>query len=366
MTSLPADSYVKTRLYHDTFENSLYSFDDATYTTISKKYAFRSSYDDYTCGGSMELGSRFIAGNTLKAAFHYKNDVHRENNEGYPQQRFEDRIISAGLEDTIDFTSTVYAIIGISYDRVKTLAAEDVDSAARTLKDFPMGDTDAVNPQAGLFYKLSDTDILHASVAKKARLPSIKDKFSYRLGTALPNPELEPEKSVNYEIGYQALLLDGFTVETNLFYCDVSNFILFKTIPDPGNPLKTPNQNQNIGDINQYGLELSISGQILASLTGGANYAYIQYDNKSTTDKLLNIPHNKVFAYLQYRTPLDGVSVLGSIDYNSDRFSSTDGIRVAGEYTLLNAKAIYAIYRGVSVEGGVNNLTDENYGAVTK
>jgi iron complex outermembrane receptor protein len=34
---------------------------------------------------------------------------------------------------------------------------------------------------------------------------------------------------------------------------------------------------------------------------------------------------------------------------------------VADSYTLVAAKAIYEMPKGFSVEGGVNNLTDENY-----
>ena len=360
-TSILEKSYVKTRLYYDIFKNSLNAYDDDTYTTITKKYAFKSWYDDHTDGGSIEAGTKLIPSNFIKIAFHYKDDIHREHNEGYPWQRFEDHIFSVGLEDTVDITKKFYTILGISYDRVDTIEAQDLVSATKTLKDFPLGTTDAYNPQIGFFYKLTDTDTVHASIAEKSRLPSIKDKFSYKFGTALPNPDLRPEKSVNYEVGYKGVFVNKLTAEANIFYDDISDFILFKTIPDPSNPAKTLNQNQNIGDINQYGVELALSGQLLACLKGGVSYTYIQYDKKSSTDKLLDIPNDKVFAYLQYLTPIKGLSLLGSVEYNTDRYSSTDGVRVAGGYTLINSKAMYEIYQGLTVEVGINNLTDENY-----
>ena len=55
------------------------------------------------------------------------------------------------------------------------------------------------------------------------------------------------------------------------------------------------------------------------------------------------------------------MSLLGSVEYNGDRYSSSDAVRVANSYTLVNAKAIYEMSHGFSIEGGVNNLTDENY-----
>lgn len=360
-TAINDKSYVKTRLYYDIFKNSLYSFDDSSYSTITQKYAFRSWYDDFTYGASVEAGTQLLARNFIKASFHFKDDVHREHNEGNPIQRFEDRIFSIGLEDTIDITTNLYAILGISYDRSDTLEAQDLDPATKVLSSYKLGAADAFNPQGGLFYKLTENGTVHASISQKSRLPSIKDRFSYRLGTALPNPDLKPERAINYEVGYKHLLFNRLTVEANVFYSDVSDFILFKKIPDPANPGLTLNQNQNIGDINQYGVELGVSGQILTCLKGGINYTYIQYENKSSTDKLTNIPHNKVFSYLQYFTPLKGLSLLGSVEYNGDRYSSSTGVRVADEYTLVNTKAIYEVYKGFSVEAGINNIADENW-----
>jgi len=132
-------------------------------------------------------------------------------------------------------------------------------------------------------------------------------------------------------------------------------------IPDPNNPGKVINQNQNIGDINLYGVELGLSGELLSCLKGGVNYTYLEYENNSSSDKITNLPHHKVFGYLQYFAPIKGLSLLGSVEYNGSRYSSTDGVRVAEEYTLLNAKVIYEFHKGFFIEGGVYNITDENY-----
>ncbi len=55
------------------------------------------------------------------------------------------------------------------------------------------------------------------------------------------------------------------------------------------------------------------------------------------------------------------MSLVGSVEYNSDRYSSTDAVRVVDQYTLVNIKAVYDILYGFSIEGGINNLSDENY-----
>ena len=73
-TGLGNGSYVKTRLYHDIFENSLYSYDDSTYTSQTRRYAFKSWYDDYSTGASLEYG-KTMGAHTLKLAANLKCPV---------------------------------------------------------------------------------------------------------------------------------------------------------------------------------------------------------------------------------------------------------------------------------------------------
>lgn len=350
-TSILDDNYIKTRAYYDTFDNSLTTYTDETYSIISST----SQYNDYTYGGSIEAGTERIPYNTIKMSFHIKEDVHRESTDTSPMQHFEDRIFSVGLEDTIDLSKRWYAIIGASYDYLDTLEAQKYDSKTGQMSEFPMDSTWAVNPQAGLFCKITDTGTAHMSLAKKSRFPSIKDKYSYRWQTAIPNPDLNPEESLNYEIGYQDMLFKKIKVEINYFYSQVSDFIL-STRLDSG-----LYQNQNISHVDQYGVELGVSGQILTCLTGGFNYTYIEYKNLSNDDRLTNIPHHKLFAYLQYFTPVKGLSWLSSVEFNGARDSDSTGIRVADQYALLNTKFIYEGFKGFTIESGVNNLTDEDY-----
>ena len=75
-TQLGAASYVKTKVYYNTFENGLDAFDDATYTTQSANGRFRSPYDDHAYGVSAEVGRRSGERTPLKVAAHYRTDVH--------------------------------------------------------------------------------------------------------------------------------------------------------------------------------------------------------------------------------------------------------------------------------------------------
>lgn len=357
-TWLGDDFYVKSRLYYDKFRNSLYSYDDATYSTMKKKSSFKSAYDDHTQGGSLELGTFILPSQELRLALHYKEDFHEEWAPNTPDVKMEESVFSVGLEDTIHLSDDFYAIAGISYDYVDTKHADNLVNGVIT--DFPTSDADAINPQLGLFYKVTPEGIVHASVAMKSRMPSIKDKFSYKLGKALPNPELDPERSINYEIGYKHTYEKWLTGELNLFYNDMSDYILSKTIPNPSKPTTTLLQNQNIGDVDMYGAEVGITAKIIDPLTVGVNYTYIEYDNKTNDDEILNTPTHKIFGYIEYR-PWESLSLLADIEHDSDRYSSSDGMRVAEGFTTVNAKATYEFADRKYLEVGMNNIFDTDY-----
>nr|CBX30876.1 hypothetical protein N47_E43880 [uncultured Desulfobacterium sp.] len=360
-TPLGKDFYLKTRLYYDKYKNSLWSYDDATYSTMKKKSSFASDYDDHSRGFSVEAGTTLIPINNIKAAFHYKQDYHKEHNIPAPYQNFKDDIMSVGLEDTVQITDKLYSILGISYDSIKTIEAEDsFNSTTGTFGYYPKGSAHAVNPQIGFLHNLTDSAKIYATVADKSRLPTIKDKYSYRMGTALPNPDLKSEKSTNYEIGYQDTFLKKIAVKTDLFYADVTDMILLVKVPDPSNPGKTINQNQNISNVKRTGAELEITVPVMDKLESGFNYSYIFNDNRTNRDKITDVPRNKLFAYVRYM-PLTQLSLLGDIEYNSDRFSSTDGVERVGSFAVTNFRATYEIIKGVKIEGGVLNIFDRNY-----
>ncbi len=359
-TPIGQNSYFKVRLYYDQYQNSLYSYDDDSYSTMKKKYAWMSDYSDNTGGGSIEAGTTLIPRNNIKAAFHYKEDRHKEHNQPNPYQHFKDEIWSAGLEDTLKITDKFYTIFGASYDNIKTIEAEDYNSTTNTFSDFARDSQSSFNPQIGFFYDLTNTAKIHATVAKKTRLPTMKDKYSYKQGTALPNPNLRPEKSINYELGYQDTFFKKIGLKTAVFYSDITDMVMQVKVPDPSKAGSTLNQNQNIGDVRRYGAELDVSGTIITDLNGGFNYTYIWSDNRTDSTRITDIPKHKLAAYAKY-TPLKGLDLTADVEYNSQRYSSSDGVQVARAFAVANFKAAWEFLKGLRIEGGVSNIFDRDY-----
>ena len=148
-TQLGAASYLKTKVYYNTFENGLDAFDDATYTTQSANGRFRSPYDDHAYGVSAEFGTTQRRRNTLKVAGALPDGrAHRAAVQPPDASDVElDRARCRSSRRTpgrwrsrtpFHVTPAVDIVGGVSYDRYEITKAEEFN-AARGLFEYPEG-----------------------------------------------------------------------------------------------------------------------------------------------------------------------------------------------------------------------------------
>ncbi len=348
---------LKLRLFHDTFKNSLFTYDDASYTTQKLKSSFQSWYDDYSNGGSIEGDLRLSAANQLRVALHTKEDVHREHNAGEPVRRDRDRTQSLALEDSHAFDARWSMVTGLAFNRRETLEAQDYQNGV--IKPFALGSTSATNGQIGLFYQASDTGRAHLTLASKSRFPTITDRDSYRLGTALPNAGLKTEQATHLEAGYAGVYGKNLAWQANVFHSDIRNLIQAVSIPASSCTSPPCSQMQNIGKASTNGLELGAHGGSGAWEYSG-NYTWLERKNKSGTARLTDTPRHKLFASATWQ-PGPGWSVTGSVEALSSRVSSSDGKQVAAGFGVAHLKAGYRFAGGTLVEVGARNLLDRLY-----
>jgi iron complex outermembrane receptor protein len=152
---------------------------------------FRNSlYDDYTVGGNLEFASDWNTENYLRASLHIKNDNHSEHNEGEPVRHFADNTWSIGVDNVYKPTIKLSFIPGVSYNLRNSLKAEDYNSTRDTIINYPANKNDAFNTQVATYYKISNAINVSFNIAYKSRFATMKDRYSYRMGTAIPNPDL--------------------------------------------------------------------------------------------------------------------------------------------------------------------------------
>lgn len=356
-TALTPKTYLKANAFYDKYLNSLYAYDDSAYTTQKKGSSWKSHYDDYTTGASIELATEAIGNNTLKVAVHEKNDVHREHNEGEKIRTFIDNTLSIGVEDTYRFTDKFNAIAGVSYNIRSSVKAQNYYSSKDSIADFPSNAGKALNYQMGLVYNVDANQQISLSASHKTRFPTLKDRYSYKLGKAVPNPDLKPEYGWNFELNYAATLSAKLQVEAALFLNKLKD-----AIQQVDNVMPGQYQLQNVGDADFKGFELQVGWKPVTELSTGISYSFIERKNITKPSvKFTDVPKHKVFGYAQYNLAKPDAYLQLSGEYNSERISTSDGKYTAPQYFLLNAKIHSRVYKGLSAEASVNNMFDKNY-----
>lgn len=349
---------LKVRLYYDKFANSLFTYDNATYTTQLFKSSFMSWYDDFTTGTSVETDLRTNPANLLKLAWNYKNDVHREHNAGQPVRYFQDHTQSLAMDDTYDLDAETGIVTGLSYEKRDTLKAQDY--VANQVVPFAMANASDWNGQVGLSRMLSATGKITAFVAAKSRFPTIKDRYSYRLGTAIPNAALRPERAWNYEVDYSDRFAGNSSYELALYHSEISDMIESVTVAPTVCATAPCTQMQNIGKVSADGFEATLKTKLPASWEAGASYSYLDRSIRTgPAIYLTDTPKHKVSLFAT--GPLwKGFGLTGSADAMSRRYSSSNGTQVAAGFMVANLKLDYR-FSNTTVSAGIENLFDRLY-----
>jgi iron complex outermembrane receptor protein len=214
---------------------------------------------------------------------------------------------------------------------------------------------DAISPQAALIYTLDSTSKVRASISQKTYMPSMKDRYSRKLGTAVPNVDLENEVATHYELSYKKAQ-GAFSGGVNLYYTRVKDAIQ----NDPWDQNTSLNQNQNVGTFDHRGGELELAYTQDATQIGG-NYSYVSIKNtKDTETKIVDVPKHQIFLFARQELGA-GVALYGNMKLRKGAYENKmDGSYVINPtFTTFDLKVSYAPFEALSAEIGVKNITDE-------
>ncbi|MDR3506340.1 MAG: TonB-dependent receptor [Caulobacteraceae bacterium] len=366
---------LKTKLYRNTFDNLLRSFDNRNENTQTLGRAFNSYYADNAYGASARLDWRATDADTLGLAFNYRRDTHVEWQQSFPskvtephQTSIEDTY-SLALENRLDLTRTLTFTVGASYDWRNLNQAEDYASGAYI--HYPLKDSDAFGGQGKLSWRPDELSEVHLSVSSRTRFPTLFERFSTRFGGALSNPGLKPERATNTEIGgshrFGAIQAEGAVFYSHLDDVIVSFPLLYTSCTAPNVCTTTSvSQSRNLGHGDYYGAELSLSMRVNSALNVGGNYTYIHRDLRDPTNAAFHptdLPTHKGFIYAEW-SPLAKLHVLPNLDLASERWTvNSAGTRYyrTGAYAQANLRVDYELAKGVEIGVGGRNLFDASY-----
>ena len=359
---LGSQATMRWRVYYDQFKNALDSYDDARYVSFTRPYAFQGSeYDDYTVGGNGDFEWRWDQRNATRVALHWKQDVHREVDAiNAPSERYEDQSYALAVEHVFRLTDTVTVTPGYSYTVQDGQEAENAVNGA--LVPFEVSRADAHNGQLVLNWAATENGTLTAGVSRKTRFPTIKDRFSFRLGSAIPNPALGPEAALQYELDWTQRWR-RFELRAALFQSDlddaIENVVVDASLCSAPNP--TCFQQRNIGKQRNRGGELALGWAPTAQWKFDAQASLLDRDNRSSpTIRPIDTPEQKYRLAARWQ-PVDLLSVRADLQYETKRYSTTDGSRIAERFTIVNSFVRFEPLPKLGVEFGIRNLFNELY-----
>lgn len=412
-TQLAPGLQLRSRVYYNTLENLLSSFDNTNQNTQTLPRAFDSYYNDTAYGANLTLEAKLGDANTLTGALHYRKDEHNEQQDGFirtpasgspfvnapysePWQNTEEETWSIAVEDKHNFSDTVQLVVGASYDMTHLLWARDVNVSAGgtstapapvfTPVNYPLKDMNAFNSQAALLWDATETIRMHASISSRARFPNLFERFSSRFGSSIPNPGVKEESAVNTELGASIELPAGIHVEGSIFRSDIDDALVQVPVAF-GGVFGTQNQTRNVASAIYTGFELAFSTDVNEVIDLGANVTVIdrEFDKVSpvtltsttppttgadTTNPRFEpqgVPDIKLFAYLNWDI-LSNLTLTPSLEVASNRWTVTSSSAITpprfyetGKYSLLNLALDWTVSDNISVLLAAKNLTDENY-----
>lgn len=353
-------TWLRTRLYYDTFENGIKSYDNANYDSMTRPYAFDSRYDDHSWGGSIEAEIAPGAGaGVTRVVAHFKDDVHREiDNPGQPWEKMEDRSWSVALEHTRPLGDEFTASLGLGWNKLDAVRADD--NIWGVISSFQLDDDSAVNATAGLRWDFMPGWALDLNLARKTRFPTLKDRYSYRLGTALPNPGLRAERADHVELGVDGELA-GTKARAAIFGSWLDHAISSLSLPASACSSPPCSQLQNVGRQRRRGLELSLAREFPLLGEFRVGWSHVAIDNFSQPDvRVINVPRNKL--QLASHTPLsERVHMRLGFKAEDGRLSTSTGSRATAGFGLFDVGLDIDLRRGLRLLLEGRNLADKLY-----
>ncbi|MCU0289630.1 MAG: TonB-dependent receptor [Acidobacteria bacterium] len=201
-------------------------------------------------------------------------------------------------------------------------------------------------PQMGLVFEVTDRTFLRAMVSKGFRSPQLNELYMFPAA----NPNLEPERVWNYEVGFEHHFSTAVTLKGSLFHMKGSNMIqtVLNNVPLPKYIFA------NTGQFSFNGLEVELDAMINRHLTGSITYSYLDTGHLTRGKAGQKIDFSLRFKKKNFHAALQG-------QYLADYFAADYSQKPIPSYFLLNARIIVSLAKWLDLLVDGNNILDKDY-----
>ena len=295
--------------------------DDKQMLEVGAKDIIRRANSNYTylqsderTGGFVPLTGR-AAGTTLNNVFNYNQNV-ASAYVSYTLTVLKNYTLKAGVRDE-------YTTINANFQATDTTRIPSYNVAV---------------PSLNLSRKLKNGNLIKFGYNRRIQRPSIRFlnpnlQASNPKSVTVGNPELRPEYTNNYEVGYNTFF-KGVNLSSSLFMRNTTGSIQSVRTPLRGDTILT--SFRNVGNENAYGLSLFFNVNLAKKLTlsGGPDFYYATLRN--------NVPE------VAYRASNQGWVVSGRV-FGNYQFADTWGLQLFSfvrgrEVQLQGYQSAFGIY----------------------
>ncbi len=264
----------------------------------------------------------------------------------------------------LNVTDQLLLSVGGRFDRIRMKVDDDFasdgnQSGKRTFREW--------SGSAGLSYHYLNTHQTYANISTAFETPTFSE-FANPSGVGGLNPETEPQKSLNHELGLRGAFDNGIDYDLSLFWVDVRDELIPYELAGPDDRTFY----RNAGDTTRKGMEASIGWLLTPSLRLDsaltlASYKFDDYRSGGEGydgNRLPGLPEETWNNRLQWQG-LGGVFAGLEALYVGDMVADDRNDVKVDDYWLLNVRGGTNLYAGQNLLlkgfAGIRNLTDRNH-----
>lgn len=222
---------------------------------------------------------------------------------------------------------------------------------------------DATTWRVGAAYNLPIDGKVRASVGTGVKNPTFTEQFGFTPASFVGNPDLKPEKSQSWEVGYDQIL-GPVTASLTYFEADLEDEIYTSFSFNPDTFAFNSTALNRTGDSSRSGVEFALDWQIMDSLNLTTAFSDITSENDSGEDEI-RVPDQTASLSLGWQSAnIDGLRAGLAIDYVGEQKDKNFGTFPATDveldaYSLVSANVEIPVSDRLSVTLRGENLLDE-------
>jgi outer membrane cobalamin receptor len=294
----------------------------------------KSDWDDDNYEVEVNYSRLILDRHTMTAGYHYQGEDVDDKGKGYDADQ---TLNSFFLQDEIDFSPFIL-VLGLRVDDHDEWGTE-------------------TNPKASLLYRVTEDLKLRASVGRAFRAPDLVKLYSsWRMGPYMvqPNPDLDPETSIGYQLGTEYEFSERLLGKVSLFRNEVEDMISYR-VARRGRP-PWDMYWENIDEATTQGIEVNLVARLIDNLTTKLAYTFLDTEDEETGKELIERARHKVDLEFEFKVPRFGLNLNLAGQYMGRRYEDEENTERLGGYTICDFAMTKDITNYVEVFARVDNI----------